>query len=97
MPREHAVKEQKLTAQQQKPHLAIRGANEQWLTIPTGAVIAHVEDASRIDGVFPWALIGVERKKWKFKCPCGRPGCTREMTASLKYTGRHQGEGLVSK
>ena len=84
-----------LTAKKQAPHLALRGVGEQWLRIPVGSYMAYVEDASQPDGVFAWHLKGVTRRSWEFECPCGRQGCTRKMSAKMKYTGRHDGPSVV--
>ena len=95
MPREYSDKPQPLTESQKKPHLALAGRNGQWLTIPPGATIAYVEDATRADGVIPWVLVSVGKKKWEFRCACGRKECTRTMSMTAQYKGQHSGPKVV--
>lgn len=68
-----------------KPHLALRTADESAIPIPPGAYILQVMNPLKSDGYQTFVLIKVMKNKWVFRCACN-PRCqvVREMVASEK-------------
>jgi hypothetical protein len=70
-----------------KPHLALRTASEEAISIPPGAYLMQVLDPTSADGYSTFILTKVTDKKWTFRCACS-PNCkkVREMVAVEKGT-----------
>lgn len=57
--------------------------------IPPGALMYLVEDPRDINKIFPLVLADVDHKHLRFRCGCGKKGCTRTVVFKALWKGYH--------
>lgn len=71
------------------PHLGVYMGDGTVMRIPRGAIIAIIEDPTRLDKVLPMVITKVTMKALDFKCACGNPDCTRKLRYRAERAGYH--------